>query len=395
MPPLDPGPLDPTRDPSVPPDDDNPPRIRWRVVVQLIAASFVLRFAYFYLDDLTRQQTGTFLRRLLEEGTGHITSLLLFPVVAFAERRFPMDRGRWRRHLAPHLGVYVVFSAIHTTLIALSREVLFPALGLGDYDYGLLSVRYFMEAAQDVFAYLTFLGILTFVRVQHRLRQRELRAVELERDAANARLAALSARLQPHFLFNALNTISSTVYEDPVAADEMIGRLGILLRRALHSRDRHEVRLDEELETLHAYLAFVVARFGERLSVQLDVDPSALGAAVPALLLQPLVENAVRHGSGLDRGESGILIEVTRRDGQIVVVVENDTDGAPATPRVGTGLGTTRDRLRLLYGDAAHLDATRIGERFRVTARWPARELAPSPAPNIAAPETEHARADR
>jgi two-component sensor histidine kinase len=372
--------------------DDHPPRINWRLVALLFAASFVVRFGYFYLDDLTRGDTTTLVRRLLEEGTGHATEALLFPIVVLVERAFPVDLGRWRRTWFVHLGTYVALSIVHTTLMAASRWTLFPAFGQGPYDYGRMSVRYFMEATQDFVGYVTFIGILTLVRVQQRLRQRALRAAELERDAATARLDALSARLQPHFLFNALNTISSTVYEDPVAADEMIGRLGDLLRSALHAGERHEVALDEELATLRAYLAFVDARFGDRLTVRLEIDSNSHRIAVPALLLQPLVENAVHHGAARDAAYSEISITAGLRGRALVIAVENDTAAPIGTPRDGTGLGTTRARLRLLYGEEARLDISEAGGRCRVTVTLPARQVAASPTP---ATEPSLARAHR
>ncbi|HEY9227701.1 MAG TPA: histidine kinase, partial [Gemmatimonadaceae bacterium] len=318
--------------------EDQPPRIRWGLVASLFACAFVARFAYFYLDDLTRQEPGTFLERLLEEGTGIFAGAALFPLVVLVERRFPVTQGRWRRTWPMHVGAYVLYSALHTTVMALSRNVLFPLFGQGTYDYGVMSVRYFMEAAQDVVSYFTFIGILTLVRVQQHLRFRERRAAELQRDAANAKLEALSLRLQPHFLFNALNTISSTVYDDPVAADEMIGRLGDLLRRTLRTGEQHEIRLDDELETLRAYLTFIDARFGERLTIRLDVDPAAHALSVPGLLLQPLVENAVRHGSTREFERSEIEIRIAQRGTTLTIVVENDVATPATQSRDGTGL---------------------------------------------------------
>src|SRR5262249_36848719 len=147
--------------PSIEVSPDRPPRIRWSIVATLFAVATVLRFLYFYLDDLTRAMPGTFGRRALEEGTGNFASALLFPIALKLERRFPVDEGRWRRHWAVHVGGFVLYSALHTTVMALSRAALSPALGLGSYDYGIMSVRYFMEAAQDFFSYATFLGILT------------------------------------------------------------------------------------------------------------------------------------------------------------------------------------------------------------------------------------------
>lgn len=373
--------------------DDRPPHIRWPVVLALFAVATGLRFAYFYLDDLTRQLHGTLVPRILEEGTGNFASLVLFPIAVVLERYFPLDRGRWVKNAFLHVLGYIGYSVAHTTVIAGTRAVLFPALGLGHYDYGIMSVRYFMESAQDLFSYATFVGILTLVRVSGHLRAREVRTAELERDAARARLDALSLRLQPHFLFNALNTISSTVYDDPAAADELIGRLGDLLRHALRTSDRQEISVDEELDTLRAYLTFVDARFGDRLQCTIEVDPAAHALAVPSFLLQPLVENAVRHGSALEYKRVNIGISISQVGAQLVIVVDNDAAAAPADPaRIGTGLGTTRDRLGLLYGEAASIATVAEDGRFRVTVRLPARPLSRLPE---AGPVVEHAGAHR
>jgi sensor histidine kinase YesM len=372
---------------------DRPPRIRWSLVAALFALATVLRFLYFYLDDLTRAMHGTFVRRALEEGTGNFASALLFPIALVLERRFPVDEGRWRRNWAIHIGGFVAYSIAHTTVIAATRTILAPVLGLGPYDYGIMSVRYFMEAAQDFFSYAMFLGLLTLVRVQQRLNDRAIQTAQLQRDAATARLQVLGLRLQPHFLFNALNTISSTVYDDPAAADDMIGHLGDLLRRSLNASDRAEVPLAEELETLNAYLAFVRARFGDRVHCALNIDDAALSMGIPALSLQPLVENAVRHGASMEFGRADVVVSGRIEREELRIVVENDvSEGTTGPARIGTGLGATRDRLRLLYGDAADLHAAAEGGRFRVTLRLPARPVPPSVAPTD---EIDRARAHR
>ncbi len=372
--------------------DDRPPRISWPIAVALFGAATVLRFAYFYLDDVTRRIPGTFVHRLLEESTANLGSLLFFPIAVVAERRFPLDAGRWRRNWWVHGLGYVLYSALHTSFIAVSRALVFPALGHGPYDYGILSVRYFMESAQDFFSYAGFIAILTLMRVQQKLRDREIRAAVLERDAATARLDALSARLQPHFLFNALNTISSKAYEDPVVADELIGRLGDLLRESLRTGGRPEIPLDEELKVLEAYLAFVEARFGDRVHCTVDVDPAASGLAVPAFILQPLVENAVRHGSSVEDGGTDIRVGISRTPRGLTLTVENGSPPDAAEPtRLGTGLGATRDRLALLYGSAASLVTSASDGRFRVEIAIPARVVEPS----IDQAEKEHASAHR
>jgi two-component system, LytTR family, sensor kinase len=370
--------------------DDRPPTIRWRYVVGAFALATVLRFSYFYFDDLARQVHGTLLHRLLEEATGNIASALLFPIAVIAERRFPLDRGRWRRTWPIHALGYVAYSLAHTTIIAGLRALAFPLAGQGAYDYGSMPARYVMESAQDFFSYAMFVGVLTLLRVQQHLRDKERRTVELQRDAANARLESLSLRLQPHFLFNALNTISSTAYLDPVATDELIGRLGELLRQSLRTTDRQEIPLAEELSVLHAYQALVEARFGERVRFAFDVDPAATALAVPAFLLQPLVENAVQHGAALEYGNTSITIHASTKDAMLVLIVENDSPATFDASRTGTGLGTTRDRLALLYGGDAELEVNGDGTVFRVTVRIPA-HVAP---PSLTVAD-EHARAHR
>jgi signal transduction histidine kinase len=374
-------------------DADRPPAISWRLVAACFVLATILRFSYFYFDDLARGLPGTFVRRLLEETTGNLASALLFPIAVFAERRFPLDQRRWRHTWPIHVAGYVVYSIAHTSVIAALRAGAFPALGLGSYDYGSMPMRYIMESAQDFFSYAMFVGVLTLIRAQHRLHHNELRATALERDAATARLESLSLRLQPHFLFNALNTIASTAYLDPVATDELIGRLGELLRQSLRTTDRQEIPLAEELELVRAYQALIEARFGERVRFAFDVDPSLADVAVPAFLLQPLAENAVQHGASLEFTNTTIHIRAARDGDAINLSVTNDSSADFDPSRLGTGLGATRDRIGLLYGPHASLEIAAEGGTFRVTVRLPARPATPSV--DLPAIEEPHARAHR
>lgn len=376
---------------------ERPPRLSWPVILALFTAIGVLRFTYFFLDDVTRGNAGTLASRLLEESTGAYAAMLVFPIIAFAERRYPMTRERWRRSLWPHLAAFVAFTSLHTTVMWASRSLISPAVGLGAYDYGRMPWRYFMEAGEDVLGYSLFLCLLTFIRVQQRLRDREVHAVDLARDAAEARLAALTDRLQPHFLFNALNTISSAVYEDPATADEMISRLGDLLRQSLRTGDRREVSVSDELALLRSYVAFIEMRFSDRLAVVIHADSAAAGLSLPAFLLQPLVENAVRHGSAIDGGAAEVLVAIAREGDWLTVSVENDVAAQTASaPGTGTGLQATRDRLRLLYGDAHTFAAARNGGRYHVSIRIPARPAAAAvPSLALTATHAAYAGADR
>ena len=209
--------------------------------------------------------------------------------------------------------------------------------------------------------------------------------------------ASLTRSGRTFYFRYALNTISATVYDDPAAADDLIGRLGELLRRSLRTSDRQEIPLAEELEVLRAYQALIEARFGDRVCFALDVADDARALAVPAFLLQPLVENAVHHGASLEYQSNTILVTAMVDRGVLRLIVENDAPEAERTPaRVGTGLGATRDRLRLLYGQAALLETDAVAGRFRVTVGIPAHVVPPSaPLQNAALPQLSSARAHR
>lgn len=385
-----------------PRDRDDPLRVQWRIFVGAFFAAFVLRFGYLYLDDLARARPGTFSTRFLLETTGSLAAAFLFLGVVWLERRYPLDDGRWRTNISWQVLGLALYSVMHTTLITGMREILFPFFRIGTYDTDSLSIRYLREVGPDMVSYAAFIAVLTLLRMQRRLHRERLQATELARDVAEARLEALGLRLQPHFLFNALNTISSAVYDDPVAADTMIGHLGDLLRHALRTADRPEISVAEEIEVLQAYLAIVDARFGDRIECELHVNPAARTYAVPAFLLQPLVENAVRHGAAMECNVSHVSIRITVEGPVLHLVIENDI-ASLVTERVGTGtgLGTTTDRLRLLYGNDQQLAAGPVagGTRFRVAIQIPARS-APTAQPvaqptHFAQTEISHASFDR
>jgi LytS/YehU family sensor histidine kinase len=203
-----------------------------------------------------------------------------------------------------------------------------------------------------------------------------------------AKLQALRMQLNPHFLFNTLNTISALIHDDPSMADRMVVRLGDLLRRTLEHRDAHEVPLRDELSFLRDYLAIEQARFGDRLTATIDVAPETESLYVPFLLLQPLVENAIRHGIE-PREEPGHVTVTARRDGnqlELRVVDNGDglADAAGAPPSEGIGLANTRTRLAYLYEDEHSLEL-RNGSRggLEVRVRIPCRTAARPYQPRI------------
>jgi LytS/YehU family sensor histidine kinase len=209
-----------------------------------------------------------------------------------------------------------------------------------------------------------------------RAQERELEAERIRSQLAESRLEALTAQLQPHFLFNTLQGISTLIARDPVAADRMLTSLSDLLREVLRRGDTREVELGEELRVLESYLDISRTRFGERLTVTVDVEACAERALVPFFILQPLVENALHHGISSHAGAGSIEIGA-RRDGErLLLTVADDGPGtvAPDAQR-GIGLANTRARLEELYGRANSLELGRPPEGgFRVSVAIPYRE---------------------
>ena len=312
--------------------------------------SFLL-FWYKYLDDIVRRHPHTFTARAIEELTGAFYCVPLVVAIMVVGWNFPLDRSHWRRSLPAHVLAVVVFSVVHTSINWSVRLVLFPLAGVGAYDYGLMPLRYLMEFPNDVMFYLIIQVAVAGFRYYRGMRDREL-------TLAQAELRNLRLQLQPHFLFNALNTISATMYDEPAAADAMIAELSELLRLSLKTVHTQEVPLHAELEALSHYTALMRARFGDKLAVAVDVDPAAADALVPSLILQPLVENAVRHGNVSLLGQGRINVRA-RRDGDRLVldVLDDGPGGTWEQKGTGVGLRSTAERLRLLYGDAHRFSA--------------------------------------
>ena len=272
--------------------------------------------------------------------------------------RLPLQPGRRGRWIGLHMIVALVFSLAHVALVSwleageisvqTGQRLTFP------YLFGKLV---FNMTSSNLFKYWIFvLGHLGW-QYSQRYRERERQAAALATELVQARLQALRMQINPHFLFNTLNTISALVHENPDAADRMIVRLSELLRRTLDRGDVQEVPLREELEFLKSYLEIEQMRFPDRLTVTFDIEPKTQELLVPHLILQPLVENALRHGI-MPREEAG-RIEISARvaEGQhLELKVRDNGNGlAPAngTPgREGIGLKNVRSRLTQLYGGA-------------------------------------------
>jgi two-component system LytT family sensor kinase len=277
---------------------------------------------------------------------------LLTPLVVWLARRYPLERPwRWR-----HVAVHAIAGASLSVIKTAAERGLFAWL-TGIWTYWLVSTF-----ALQFFVYSAIVAAAQGVGYYQRSRERE----QLEARLVETRLQLLTMQLQPHFLFNTLNTIAELVHDSPDAADYMITRLSELLRRALDLGARQEVPLDAELDLLSRYLDIQKARFGDRLQVRTVADGEARDASVPVFLLQPLVENAIRHGLA-ERVSSGrIDIEARRIGSTLLITVTDDGPGAAedaVAGRARVGLGNTRARLEALYGTQQRLDLTNAPDR--------------------------------
>lgn len=319
----------------------------WFGAVTLIG---LLNALHRYLNGIASDFPVRFGGNLIEEMTGSLSFGVLLPVLIAVLRRIRIMPARWLRY-ACHLLLLVVLSLLHTSLMWGSRVALFRLCGLGDYHYGVMPWRYAMEFPSDVFYYVLVAVVLWLIDRYREARQREVKTAQLESALSEAQLDALRLQLNPHFLFNTLNAISSIMYEQPRAADEMLSRIGDLLRATLSAKEQ-EHALAEEWRLLALYLDIQRARFGNELEVVIESDPALNAARVPFLVLQPLVENAIEYSGGDVRK---VQVTASQQGDQLQLAVHNGEtqDAKPAHRGHGIGLSNIEARLKHLYGDRA------------------------------------------
>ena len=288
-------------------------------------------------------------------GDWYVFAVLSIPVIPLA-RRFRFEAGSRMGSLAAHAIGSAAFSLAYMVLRAwvgqwqstASFGEAFKPLLVKTWHFNLL-IYWVIVAVSQAFEY------------QQRYRERELRASELEKRLAQAKLQALQMQLNPHFLFNTLHSISALMHKDVEVADRMVTRLGDLLRTALESSDTQEVTLRQELEFLERYLEIEQIRFGDRLTVKREIPPDTLDAQVPNLILQPLVENAIRHGIEPWSKPGRIELGAHRTSDRLTLEVSDNGAGLGDNEPVeeGVGLSNTRARLHELYGEAHRFELRR------------------------------------
>jgi sensor histidine kinase YesM len=287
----------------------------------------------------------------------------LTPVILWLGRRFTLSRSHWLSSFAAHLLlgslVSLFYLGIYSYLTRLLR--IYPRWPDSLFQQFLHFTGMFFHL--DLFTYGAILGIGLAADYYRKYRENELQAAELRAQLSQAQLEALRLQLQPHFLFNTLNNIVGLVRNDKNReAIRMTTGLSELLRHVLEQAGSKEVSLGEEIGFLKRYLEIQQMRFSDRLKVELNIDPDTLVARVPSLILQPIVENAIRHGIAARDAGGSVSLSASRNNGLLRINVYNDGPTLPPDWRIedcnGIGLENTRARIAQLYGKAARLEVS-------------------------------------
>jgi two-component system LytT family sensor kinase len=340
----------------------------WFCLFAIFTAIGIFFSLHYYLNDVTWHRYGTLREHVLEEMTGAYTAMVLVPLLAWIATRFPFRRGAVVRATFVNVAGFLLYTVTHTTLMAITRNAISPLIGLGAYDYGNMRYRYPMEAAGDAVYYAIMVTSIYLL-------DRFIATRNLETKLAQAQLENLQLQLQPHFLFNTLNAISAVMYEDVEKADRMLAQVSDFMRLVLSEGGAHEIPIAEELRMERMYVDIMKTRLERRLELEVRVAPEAERSAVPFMVLQPLLENSIRHGMGSSRTALQLAIDVERRNGSTVIRVADDGLGFAAESKPGIGLSNVAARLKHLYGDGASFS---IGARecggTLATLRLPFRE---------------------
>jgi signal transduction histidine kinase len=298
------------------------------------------------------------------------TWALVTPIIFYAAHRFPFRRDRLARSIAVHVLIALSIAAAIELVwmnIGLQIQAIIEPESIARIRASraeIYSTAILSRLVGGAFTYAAVLGVATTLGYHRRFRERGLRSAQLEAQLALAQVQALKMQVHPHFLFNTLHAITVLIREDPAGATRVVTRLGDLLRLTLSRATTAEVSFRRELEILTLYLEIERTRFHDRLEIAYDVQPATLTALVPDLILQPLVENAIRHGVSPNAGTARIEVR-SRREGDWLLLEIRDNGAGLASghaPREGIGLTTTKARLERLYGTRHELTLANLAE---------------------------------
>lgn len=281
---------------------------------------------------------------------------LILPVIIFYCKKWPLDKQNRLRSTFNLIVLYIPFTLFFITLMIAVRHLGYLLVDGHLWESGDMLTRYVYEFPKTMPHYVAIV-LGTYAKIYFDTYQKEhIHAAKLNEKLLLAQIGVLKNQLQPHFLFNTLNLISSTMYHDVDKADSIIMRLGNLLRYSLETEERPWVSFDEELQAMMSYLEIAKLRFGDRLSTSIDVDEGVMQVIIPAMLLQPLLENSVKHGIEPSSEPGEIHLKAALNDEKLSITITNPFfNGREPRPSFSIGLTNTRERLKLLYGDAASI----------------------------------------
>lgn len=324
---------------------------KWPIIfgIWLVAGILYAAQSYYYRSSIGQAVSWSGI--LMNDASYFVLWFCFTPWLLWVGRRFYVDRTQGLARIATQVVLAIATAIIHRALYDLIFMPLrqtperpftwarFYYSVIGSFDYGVL-------------VYGVAILVIHAIAYHHRFQQEQVRNSQLQAELATAQLQALRMQLHPHFLFNTLNTIAVLIKQDANKALHMVELLGDLLRQALKNQQEQEIPLQQELEFLQHYLQIEAIRFGDRLQVHMHTDPETLTARVPRLILQPLAENAIRHGLAKHRRAGVIKISALRQNGELQLRVSDNGEGPNAGHgKDGIGLSNTRARLQTLYGE--------------------------------------------
>lgn len=312
--------------------------------------------------------------------------ILLAPMVLHLARRFPVDRPNWPRHLAYHFLGWIAVTMVDVTIFTVMQAIATSIAGREGFNaQEYFGVVLYHTIPIDLLIYCGIVAAVHAIDYRRRYQERAVVTSQLEMQLARARYQALEMQLQPHFLFNTLNTISALMDEDVHASRRVLTLLSDLLRSTLHGGEEHEVSLRREIGFIERYVEIQKIRFRNALEVEFAIDPEVQNAKVPSLILQPLVENAFKHGMAPTGTISRIVIGGYAEGDTLVLEVIDNGRGLPRKGgfpiiKKGIGLRNTEERLQRLYGKPSPLRLEEItGSGVRASIRLPLQVAAPPP----------------
>jgi two-component system, LytTR family, sensor kinase len=364
--------------------------LRLRVIfgVATVLGFYSALLAYYYVTTFTTRGNDSFGLLLALNLNYWYAWALVSPGILWLSRRSPLERGRLLRSAPAHMAGVFLATLVHVSLVTLGREGVYYATGMSSGRWLEEFQRmFFFNFDFEMATYWAIVGLSHALRYHNEAQTRALAATRLETRLVEAQLQTLQRQIQPHFLFNTLNTVSALMHRDVDAADAMLVRLGGLLRQAIETVDVQEVSLAHELEFLRNYVAIEQARFQDRLTVDFKIEPGTEDCSVPNFLLQPLVENSIRHGIGPRAGPGRVWVCASRIGDVLRLEVTDNGVGVDASRlsdlEHGVGLSNTRSRLTHLYGERHRFVVMRppkggLTVQIDLPVDEPAREASPS-----------------